>query len=197
LPNVRDARRIVAAQAVRAFAYGLGSVLIGVTLARRGLSRLETGGVLAALLAGDATVSILLGRFGDRIGRRRFYRLLFLAMAASGTVFALTSSIPALVLAALTGTVSTEVVESGPFTSLEQAMLPHAASEDGSSRLFGTYNAVATLAGSLGALFALAGSSPRWLLTYPLAAVAGLTVSACTSTALARHRSSPRDALRA
>src|SRR5207245_6460217 len=40
-----DARRIVAAQAARALAYGLGSVLIGVTLARRGLSDTAVGAV--------------------------------------------------------------------------------------------------------------------------------------------------------
>ncbi len=51
-----DARRILAAQAARALAYGLGSVLIGVTLARRGLSDTAVGAVLAALLAGAALV---------------------------------------------------------------------------------------------------------------------------------------------
>jgi predicted MFS family arabinose efflux permease len=172
----RDARRIVAAQGVRALAYGLGSVLIGVTLARRGLSGAAVGAVLAALLAGIAAVSVLIARYGDRVGRRRCYRLLFLAMAVAGTVFALTGWLPALILAGLTGTVSTDVVESGPFTSLEQAMLPHAGGD--STRLFGIYNTVATLAGSLGALLALIGSSPRWLLVYPLAAAAGLVAAA-------------------
>src|SRR5581483_5340576 len=80
----RDARRIVAAQAARTFAYGLGSVLVGVTLARRGFSGTETGAVLAALLAGTAGASLLLARYGDRVGRRRSYRLLFAAMTASG-----------------------------------------------------------------------------------------------------------------
>jgi predicted MFS family arabinose efflux permease len=70
--------------------------------------------------------------------------------------------------------VSTDVVESGPFTSLEQAMLPQAAAETETTRLFGTYNTVATLAGSLGALLALVASSPRGLLVYPLAAGVGL-----------------------
>ena len=55
-----DARRILAAQAARALAYGLGSVLIGVTLADRGLSGAEVGAVLAALLAGTALVSVLI-----------------------------------------------------------------------------------------------------------------------------------------
>ena len=180
----QDARRIIAAQAARALAYGLGSVLIGVTLARRGLSGTQAGVVLAGLLAGIAIASVLLARYGDRFGRRRCYRLLFLAMAAAGTVFALTSWLPALVLAALTGTVSTDVVESGPFTSLEQAMLPHASGGADTTRLFGTYNTVATLAGSLGALIALVGSSAHWLLVYPLAAAAGLLVSAGLSPAV-------------
>jgi predicted MFS family arabinose efflux permease len=175
-----DARRIIAAQAARALAYGLGSVLIGVTLAHRGLSDTAVGSVLAALLAGIALASVLIAHYGDRFGRRRCYRLLFVLMAVAGTVFALTSWLPVLILVALTGTVSTDVVESGPFTSLEQAMLPHA--DANTTRLFGTYNTVATLAGSLGALVALVGSSPRWLLAYPVTAVAGLFASARLSS---------------
>src|SRR5439155_12140046 len=134
-----DAQRIVGVQALRAFVYGLGSVLIGVSLGRRGLSGAEVGGVLGALLAGTALVSVLLARYGDRIGRRRFYSLLLVAMGGAGTVFALTGSVPALVLAALTGTISTDVSESGPFTSLEQVMLPHAGDRRSPTRLFGVY----------------------------------------------------------
>jgi predicted MFS family arabinose efflux permease len=189
-----DARRIVAAQGVRALAYGLGSVLIGVTLARRGLSGAEVGGVLAALLAGIAVASVLIARYGDRFGRRRSYRLLFIAMAVAGAVFALTDWLPALILAALSGTVSTDVVESGPFTSLEQAMLSHTASGADPTRLFGIYNTVATLAGSLGALVALLGHSPHWLLAYPIAAAAGLLASARLSPAVELgHELEPRN----
>jgi predicted MFS family arabinose efflux permease len=127
---------------------------------------------------------VLVARYGDRIGRRRFYRLLFVLMALAGTVFALTGWVPALILAGLTGSVSTDVVESGPFTSLEQAMLPHTAGANDTTRLFGTYNTVATLAGSVGALLALVGSSPRWLLLYPVAAGAGLLATAGLSPAV-------------
>jgi predicted MFS family arabinose efflux permease len=151
-------------------------VLIGVSLARRGLSGFEVGAVLACLLAGTALVSVGIARYGDRIGRRRSYLLLLVLMGAGGTVFALTSWLPALILAALTGTVSTDVVESGPFTSLEQAMLPHAGGDP--TRLFGIYNTVATVAGSLGALLALISSTPHLLLAYPIAAAAGIATAA-------------------
>jgi len=110
--------------------------------------------------------------------------VLFVALALEGTVFALTDWLRALIVAGLSGTVSTDVVESGPFTSLEQAMLPHAAGAHDPTRLFGTYNTVATLAGSGGALIALVGSSPRWLLAYPVAAAAGLFASARLSPAV-------------
>ena len=178
---------------MRAAAYGLGSVLIGVTLASRGLSDVQVGLVLAALLAGTALVSLLIGRYGDQVGRRRCYRLLLLVMALAGTVFALTGWLPALILAGLSGTVSTDVVESGPFTSLEQAMLTHTGGD--TTRVFGTYNTVATLAGSLGALLALVGSSPQWLLIYPLAASAGLLTARHLSPAVERGEELDADPL--
>ena len=184
-----DARRILAVQALRAFAYGLGSILIGVTLARRGLSGFEVGLVLAALLAGVALASIAIARTGDRVGRRRWYTTLFLVMGLAGTAFALTDETWLLVLAALTGTVSTEVVESGPFTSLEQAMLPSAAGTLDATRLFGTYNTVATLAGSAGALAAglvafLDVEPQRLLLVYVVVAVAGAVLTLGLSEAV-------------
>jgi MFS family permease len=184
-----DARRILAVQALRAVAYGLGSVVIGVSLARSGLSSTDVGLVFGAMLAGSALVLVLLARFGDQAGRRRVYCLLLFVMGVAGVAFALTSRLPLLILAALTGTVSADVVESGPFTSLEQAMLPQAAGTQGATRLFGTYNIVATLAGSLGALAAagpmLTHSAPqRWLLVYPLVAALALPIAARLSNAI-------------
>jgi MFS family permease len=184
-----DARRILGVQALRAFAYGLGSVLIGVSLARQGLSGAEVGLVLAALLAGVALASLAIGCTGDRVGRRRWYAALLLVMGIAGAAFALTDSVWLLVLAALSGTVSTEVVESGPFTSLEQAMLPTASPGRDPTRLFGTYNTVATLAGSLGALAAgateLVDVQPqRLLLVYVMVGVGGAIVALGLSDAV-------------
>ena len=149
-----DARRILTAQGVRAFVYGFGSVLLGVTLDARGWSGARVGLLLTAVVAGTALTSVLVGRYGDRIGRRRMYGLLFLGLAGAGFVFAFVDQFWVLVAVALTGTLSTEVVESGPFTSLEQAMLPHIVEPGGRTRLFGVYNAAATIVGSLGALAA-------------------------------------------
>src|SRR5438132_9875576 len=70
-------------------------------------------------------------------------------MAVGGAVFALTNAVPALILAGLTGTLSVDVIESGPFTSVEQAMIPEVAGAR-ATRAFGRYNAIAALAGREG-----------------------------------------------
>jgi predicted MFS family arabinose efflux permease len=183
-----DRRRIYAVQGVRAFAYGFGSVILGASLARAGLSGTEVGLVFAALLAGSALASFLVTARADRLGRRLVYRGLLAAMGIAGAIFALTESLPLLILAALTGTVSVDVVESGPFTSLEQAMLPGTAGPS-TARAFGVYNAVAAVVGSAGALAAggpellravlpAAPPSQRWLLLYPAAAAVALVIAA-------------------
>ncbi|HEY6378239.1 MAG TPA: MFS transporter [Candidatus Dormibacteraeota bacterium] len=182
------ARIVIAVQALRALVYGFGAVILGSALASEGLSDAAVGLVFSVMLAGMALTSVVVGRWGDRAGRRRVYRVLLATMGISGAVFALTSWLPALVLAAVTGTLSTDANESGPITSLEQAMLAEAPA-DARARLFGRYNAVAYLAGSLGALLAggtaalhraipAVPAGQRWLLAFPVAAVACVAIAA-------------------
>jgi len=180
----RDLLTIYAVQALRALLYGFASVLVGASLAHAGYSDAKVGLVFTAMLGGFAVTSVAVGTRGDQIGRRRLYATLFLVMAAAGTVFALTRWLPALILAALTGTISVEANESGPITSLEQAMIPQVA---GAARertwAFARYNAVAYLAGSLGALaaggpdffrrfFPAVPASQRFMLAFPVIGVA-------------------------
>ena len=193
----RDAHIIFSAQALRAFAYGVGSIALGVGLADAGLDPAEVGLVLGAVLVGSAASSVVLGRYADRIGRRRAYSALFVLMACAGTTFALTDWLPALVLAALTGTVSADVVESGPFTSLEQPMLAGVPA-GGTARTYAVYNTIATVAGSLGALV-VAGvalvpdppSSQRLFIVYGVAAAGGLLLATRLSRAVEAPRAEP------
>ena len=117
-------------------------------------------------------------------------------MSIAGTAFAITQSLPLLLLAALTGTISTDVVESGPFTSLEQAMLPQTTAPGQASRLFGTYNTVATLTGSLGALPPPLACTPRrsvapqrWLSRLPHRGALAVSVRRAPHP---EHRARPR-----
>ena len=175
-----DVRVIFSVQAVRAFLYGFSSILIGASLAAGGLEEAAVGAVFTAMLLGMAISSLAVGRWGEALGRRRTYLGLLVVMGIAGTVFALTGFVPALVLAALTGTLSTDPNESGPITTVEQAMLASTPSAE-RSRVYGRYNAVAYLAGAVGALAAggpgalrdiLPALPPdqRWLLVMPVGA---------------------------
>ena len=176
-----DVRRIYLVQAVRAFLYGFSSILIGASLAATGLNDGAVGAVFTAMLLGMAISSIAVGRWGEVLGRRRTYIGLLLTMGVAGAVFALTGFVPLLILAALTGTLSTDPNEAGPITTVEQSMLSLTPPAE-RSRVYGRYNAVAYLAGAAGALAAggpsamrdiVPGLPPdqRWLLLMPVGAV--------------------------
>lgn len=153
-PLSTDARRVIAAQALRAFAYGFGALLLGSTLKQLGFDSTKVGLVLGAIVGGTILASVGVARWSDRFGRRRSYVVLYIVLAASGAVFALSDNLFVFLVVALTGTLSTDIVDNGPFTSLEQPMLATELSRREAIRGFGLYNAIATLAGSLGALAA-------------------------------------------
>jgi MFS family permease len=177
----RDLYAILRVQAIRAYLYGLGSVVIGASLADGGLSAVAVGWVFTSMLAGMALSSTLVGLISERFGRRRLYAGLLVIVGIAGSVFALTTSVPLLVVAALTGCLSTDPNESGPITSLEQGMMGQAPA-DLRLRVFGRYNAVAYVAGAAGALTgALPGlletGARRWLFLYPILAVAAARIA--------------------
>ena len=201
-PYMTDTTKIYIAQGLRAAAYGFGAVLLSTSLPDRGLSRWQIGLVLGAILAGIAIMSLVVGRYADRIGRRRSYAGLYVLLGVTGVAFAFADSYWLLILAGLTGSLSTEVIESGPFTSLEQAMLASEASTLTRTRNFGRYNAVAAACGSLGALGAglprliggshsAHGASPTLFLVFVPIAVCGSLVALSLS-----DRAEPRETRR-
>jgi predicted MFS family arabinose efflux permease len=167
-PGAGEGRRVLgvvlASQGLRGVGYGLAAVQLGAILRGRGLDARAVGLVLAAIVAGSAAASLALGRWGDRLGRARAYRLLYAALALCGVVLALGGPVWLLAVVAVSGALSVEVVESGPFTTLEQVML--AATDAPQARItrgFGAYNAVATLAGAAGALLGTLPAGPPLL----------------------------------
>jgi MFS family permease len=185
----------VAAQALRAFAYGFGALLLGTALHRSGLASGQVGVVLGAVVAGTILASLAVARWADQVGRRHCYIALYVALAVAGAVFALTANVVLLVLVALTGALSTDIVDNGPFTSVEQTMLATELAGRERIRGFGMYNAVAAAAGSLGALCAsLLGlmrqavpglpADQRFFLVFVPVALAGAWVAARLGTSV-------------
>ena len=190
-----DVRRLLASQAIRALGYGFGSVLLASTLAESDLSTIEVGVVLGSLVGGTVIAQLIVARWADRWGRRRSYPTLYLAIGLVGLVFASGAPLWLLVGAALTGSFSVDVIESGPFTSLELSMLAGRLDPDALTKGFGWYNALAAAAGSLGALIAAlpelartiwpsAPADRAWFLLFVPIAASGMVIAGRLTSAV-------------
>lgn len=164
-----DRRRLYAAAFLRALATGMAGVLLGLYVARLGLSASWLGVVLSVGLAG-ATLSVLLTTWwGDRLGRRRALLWLAALSAAGGLLLALGTLGPLgasgeagwlLVAAALLGMVNGMGRDRGAALVLEQAILPATTDAAGRTAAFARYNVLMDLGHALGAL---AGALPELL----------------------------------
>jgi MFS family permease len=148
----RDGWLLFASCAVRSFAYGFLSVILGLHLDAIGLSANAIGWIFTAALAGGAVMTILITAVADSFGRRVLLIVGALLMACAGWVFAVTDNPILLMVAATFGTISPSGKEVGPFLSLEQAILPQATSDRTRTTMFSAYNLVGSFAGAIGAL---------------------------------------------
>jgi MFS family permease len=184
----RDVRLVLGAQALRAFAYGLGTVLLGRTLASLHFSTIWVGAIFGSIISGTAIASIVIAKFGDYFGRRRSYALMYAMLALTGAVYAFSSNSWAFLYIGILGVMSTDVIESGPFTSIEQSMLSSVLSGRKRINGFGIYNAVAAISGSFGALcavlpeltrkiFHISLSDQRWFLVFVPVSILGFLLA--------------------
>src|SRR4051812_37508935 len=136
------------------FAYGFLAVVLVLYLAGLGLDALTIGAILTLTLVGDTLVSLWLTTNADRIGRRRVLVVGSLLMTAAGLVFAVTSWVPLLILAATIGVISPPGNEVGPFLAVEQAALSQATPDARRTPTFAWYNLAGYVATAVGALTA-------------------------------------------
>lgn len=189
-----DTRLVICARGVRAFAYGLLGVLLGVALSQRGLSPVAIGAIITVSLVGDFAGTYLIGLHADRWGRRWTLAVLAGLMALTGLVFGLVSLYPVLLLAGFFGTLGTSGSETAPFLPIEQAIVPQIVAAGRRTAVFAQYNLVASFAGALGAL---AAALPDVLthagltLSSGIRLMFGLYVLAALSAAILAMRLSP------
>ncbi|MEK7210173.1 MAG: MFS transporter, partial [Candidatus Binatota bacterium] len=197
----RDGWFLFGTCAVRSFAYGFLSVMLGLYLDAIGLDTTAIGWIFTAALAGGAVMTVVLTAVADTWGRRLLLALGALLMALAGLVFAATTNPILLAVAAIFGTISPSGKEVGPFLSIEQAVLPQTTHEQNRTAAFSAYNLVGSLSGALGALavglpsfFSLAPLTGYRLLVwgYVVSAILMLVLFAFLSPAIeVKTRSAP------
>jgi MFS family permease len=164
-----DGRLLFATRVLRMFGYGFLAVVLVLYLAALGLDPLTIGAILTLTLIGDTLISLWLTTSADRIGRRRVLIAGSLLMAGAGIVFAITSWVPLLILAATIGVISPTGNEVGPFLAVEQAALSQATPDARRTPTFAWYNLAGYVATAVGAL--TAGLLSQALLATGFAAV--------------------------
>ena len=150
----RDGRLLFATRVLRMFGYGFLAVVLVLYLDALGLDALTIGTILTLTLVGDTLISLWLTTQADRIGRRRVLVAGAVLMVVAGVVFAATSWVPLLILAATIGVISPTGNEVGPFLAVEQAALSQTTPDARRTPTFAWYNLagyVATAFGALGA----------------------------------------------
>lgn len=147
-----EGQRLLAAKAVRTFGFGWLSVVLALFLAKRGLSATEIGFVFTATMVEDALLTMLLSAVAARVGPVRVMLFTAPLIAVGGVLLAASNDKWLLLLGAVLGTLSPTGQEAGPFTAMEQALLPRTVRSGSTARVFGWYNVFGFLPAGLGAL---------------------------------------------
>lgn len=140
------------AKALRAFAFGWLSVILALYLAGCGLSPQAIGAVFTATIVEDALLTIALSAVAARLGAARVMLLTAPLITVGGVLLAVARTRPWLLAGAVLGTLSPNGQEAGPFSAMEQALLPGLARGAARTRVFGWYNVCGFLPAAGGAL---------------------------------------------
>jgi MFS family permease len=147
-----DIRAIFAAAFLRSIGVGLAGVILGIYLARRGLSATQIGVILGVGLAGASLSTLIAGLRANQFGRRRTLVAISLLAAFGGCGLALTSHFAALLVVAFFGTLNGAGTDRGAAVALEQAILPQCVPDDRRTVTLSWYNLILDAGTALGAL---------------------------------------------
>jgi MFS family permease len=150
----RDGRIVLVEKVVRTFPYGFLAVVFPIYLSQIGFDAVQIGIVLTLTVATSALYTFIASIAGDRLGRRRVLVFFALTDAVAGLLLLVSTSWWAPVLAGIVGNMSVGSGETGPYLSLEQAILPKTSDLKRRTLTFSLYNLVGYVSLSVGALFA-------------------------------------------
>jgi predicted MFS family arabinose efflux permease len=149
-----DARRILTARGLRAFADGFVSLLLPIYLVELGFSALAIGAIVTSTLIGTALLTLSIGLIANRYSRRRLLLAAALLMAATGAGFAVMTNFWPLLVIAFVGTMNPTSGDASIFGPLEQTVLTQTVKARRRTALFARYSVIGSLAGALGVLAA-------------------------------------------
>ena len=144
---------LLAARTLRQVSYGCMAIILPIYWHEEGLSVGVIGLLFTLALLGSSTLTIVLARFVDRLGRRRL--LVIVSLLWFLTAFLLFTRQPAwLAVLAILGSVSPNGKEVGPFLAVEQAALTRLYAGQSIVNVYAWFNLIGYTSTALGALLA-------------------------------------------
>ena len=155
----RDAKLLMAARGIRAFAFSYLNVVFAIYLDRLGYSTITIGVIFTVAYLSGALLTAVWGYLSDRFGRRQILMLLAVLTIISNLIlvyftdlfFILASVIIANVGAGGSGGGGSG---GGPFNPAEEALLAEKCRAENRNQIFAINSCVGSIAGSFGALAA-------------------------------------------
>ena len=145
---------IFLAKAIRTFGFGYISVITAMYLAELGFSAIAIGAVLTATLIEDAVLTSTIAVIAHRVGVKVLLMAAPVMVVLAGLTLGLAHDPWIIAIAAVIGIISPAGQEGGPFSALEQALIPGLVSRDHLTRTFSWYNIAGFVPSAFGALAA-------------------------------------------
>jgi MFS family permease len=152
--HASDARRLLAAKALRGFGDGFVSLLLPLHLLHLGFTPFQVGVIATTTLLGSGLLTLLVGAHAGRLHYRSLLLAATVLMAATGVALVSVQGFWPLLLVALIGTINPSGGDVSVFMPLEHAVLARSVGERGRTAAFARYSLVGTLSAAFGALAA-------------------------------------------
>lgn len=149
---------LFAVRATRSFSQALLVIVVPLYVAAVGYSTLQVGYLLSIALAGSTTITILVGFFSDRYGRKLMMVAIAGLAAIGSAVYALTTQFWVLAVMAALASIRGGGAGSGggfgPFYPAEQALVASSCTDEDRNDVFAVLSLVGVLAGAIGSAVA-------------------------------------------
>jgi MFS family permease len=153
----RDGKILLATKVLRTLAFGYLSVAIpyylGVDVLK--MSDIDVGVVLTIALVGGVLFTVAGGFVANKLSRRISLTLFGLMMVVSGILLIISSNFVIILLAVFIGSIGVNATETGPFVSIEQAIIPQTTDGENRTYAFSFYNLLGYAGASFGSLLAV------------------------------------------
>ncbi len=148
-----DGRLILVTKFLRTLAFGYLSVALPFYLGDvLGLQGFEIGVTLTTALFGGVALTLLGGLVANKWNRRASLRMFAVLIIVSGGLLFVSTNLTVIFLAIFIGSIGVNATETGPFASLEQAIIPQTTDAQHRTYAFSIYNLLGYAGASFGSL---------------------------------------------